>query len=131
MEAIYQKLKLKTYISECRHASNIIPAEIPMFSGSMNISPSPSLMAKERIHFKLAVLLFKCVHGSAPVRLHTLPMNLVVQLIPKLDADFSIDDDLALRPWVISHFRSLRHVFETILQSMSSRHLPFEFLKIV
>jgi len=36
------------------------------------------LKAKEQIAFKLAVLVFKCVHGSA----HTSPMNLIVQLIP-------------------------------------------------
>jgi len=44
------------------------------------------LKAQERIDFKLAVLVFKYVHGLRP---HTSLMNLVVQLIPKLDADFA------------------------------------------
>jgi len=40
--------------------------------------------------------------------------------------------ELALRPWVIGHFRSLRHVYGTIFHvSTSSRHLPLESLKIV
>jgi len=34
-------------------------------------------------------------------------------------------------PWVIGHFRSLRHVYGTIFHSTSSLHLPFESLKIV
>jgi len=38
---------------------------------------------------------------------------------------------LTMRPWVIGHFRSLRHVYGTIFHSPSSRHLPFESLKIV
>jgi len=65
-------------------------------------------------------------------------MNLVVQLIPERDADFAQHRhlywpfvELALRPWVIGHFRSLRHVYGTIFHSTSSRHLPFESLKIV
>jgi len=37
------------------------------------------------------------------------------------------------RAWVITHghFRLLRHVYGTIFYSTSSRHLPFESLKIV
>jgi len=37
--------------------------------------------------------------------------------------------ELTLRPWVISHFRSLRHVYGTLFHSTSSRHLPFESFK--
>jgi len=43
--------------------------------------------AKEPTDFKFAVFVFKCVHGSD---LHTSPMNLVVQLIPKVDVDIVI-----------------------------------------
>jgi len=39
--------------------------------------------------------------------------------------------ELALRPWVIGHFRSLCYVYGTIFHSTSLRHLPFESLKIV
>jgi len=36
-----------------------------------------------------------------------------------------------LRPWVISHFRLLHHVYGIIFYSTSSCHLPFKSLKIV
>jgi len=94
------------------------------------------LKAKERIDFKLAVLIvFKCVHGSAPPYLTD---ELSRPADPKCDADFARHRhlhpsfvELALRPWVIGHFRSLRHVYEAIFHNTLSRHLPFECLKIV
>jgi len=93
------------------------------------------LKAKELIDFKLAIL---CSSVHTGLRLLTSPVNLVVQLIPKLETNFARHRhlyrsfvELALRPWVIGHFRSLRHVYGTIFHSMSSRHLPFESLKIV
>jgi len=67
------------------------------------------LKSTEMIDFKHPVLVLKCVHG---LRLHTSPMNLVVQLILKLDSEFDRHRhlywpfvELALRPCLIGHFR--------------------------
>jgi len=86
---------------------------------------------------KLAVLVFKCVHGFAPpyladelcrpadfqarFRLRSATSSILVWL----------SVELALRPWVIGHFRSLCHAYGTIFHSTPSRHLPsIESLKL-
>jgi hypothetical protein len=94
------------------------------------------LKAKELIDFKLAVLVFKCVHGSAPPYLadelsHPADSLARCRLGSASSYIYWSFVELALRPWVIGHFRSLRHVYGTIFHSTSSGHLPFESLKIV
>jgi len=94
------------------------------------------LKAKGQIDFKLSVLLFKCVHGSAPPHLaDELSRPAADSLAPcRLRSASHLYwsfVELASRPWVIDHFRSLCHVYGTIFHSTSSRHLPFESSKIV
>jgi len=89
------------------------------------------LKANERIDFKLAVLVSIVSTG---LRRHTLPMNLVVQLTAKLDADICMSSvELALRPCMgdRSFPVAASRVYGTIFDSTSSRQLPFESLKIV
>jgi len=91
------------------------------------------LKAKERMNFKLAVLVFNCVHGSAP---------------PYLADELSRSADSLARCRLRSASSSILVVrrtrlttvgdrsfpvaaSRTIFQSMSSRHRPFESLKIV
>jgi len=69
---------------------------------------------------------------------HTSLMNLVIQLIPRLDADFARHHhlcwssiNLALRPWMISHFAA-SCIWNNLPQHVIALpSLPFESLKIV
>jgi len=94
------------------------------------------LKAKERIDFKLAVLVFKCEHGSAPpylanelsrpadslaqCRLRSASSSILVVRRTRLT---TVGD----RSFPVAASR----VYGTIFHSTSSRHLPFKSLKIV
>jgi len=91
------------------------------------------LKGKERIDFKLAVLVFKCVDGSVPPYLAdelSRPADSPARCRLR-SASSSIHVVRRTRLTTVGHFRSLRHVYGTIFHSTSSRHLPIESLKIV